>query len=251
MRALIVDDEAPARDRIAMMLADYPDVVISGQSANGPDAVEAIGLVKPDVVFLDVQMPEMNGFEVVDAVGIENLKALVFVTAYDQYALKAFDARALDYLLKPFTAARFAETVTRVRRTLSGEMALELRRVGDVLSDVLPPLRERRLAARDGDRVVFLRLGEIEWIEGARNYVELHAVGRTLSVRGTLKAMTERLAAAGFKRISHSVILNAGRIHAIERRENAGFVITMESGQQLETSRAYESGLRELLRLFP
>jgi two-component system LytT family response regulator len=139
MRALIVDDEAPARDRIAMMLADYPDVVISGQSANGPDAVEAIGLLKPDVVFLDVQMPEMNGFEVVDAVGIENLKALVFVTAYDQYALKAFDARALDYLLKPFTAARFAETVTRVRRTLSGEMALELRRVGDVLSDVLPP----------------------------------------------------------------------------------------------------------------
>jgi two-component system LytT family response regulator len=251
MRALIVDDEAPARDRIAMMLADYPDVVISGQSANGPDAVEAIGLVKPDVVFLDVQMPEMNGFEVVDAVGIGNLKALVFVTAYDQYALKAFDARALDYLLKPFTAARFAETVTRVRRTLSGEMALELRRVGDVLSDVLPPLRERRLAARDGDRVVFLRLGEIEWIEGARNYVELHAVGRTLSVRGTLKAMTERLAAAGFKRISHSVILNAGRIHAIERREHAGFVITMESGRQLETSRAYESGLRELLRLFP
>jgi two-component system LytT family response regulator len=251
MRAFIVDDEAPARDRIAMLLADYPDVVISGQSANGPDAVEAIALVKPDVVFLDVQMPEMNGFEVVDAVGIENLKALVFVTAYDQYALKAFDARALDYLLKPFTAARFAETVTRVRRTLSGEMALELRRVGDVLSDVLPPLRERRLAARDGDRVVFLRLGEIEWIEGARNFVELHAVGRTLSVRGTLKAMTERLAAAGFKRISHSVILNAGRIHAIERREHAGFVITMESGRQLETSRAYESGLRELLRLFP
>jgi two-component system LytT family response regulator len=251
IRALIVDDEAPARQRIRAMLADHSGFEVAGESANGPDAIESIERLKPDVVFLDVQMPEMSGFEVVDAAGVDALQALVFVTAYDHYALKAFDARALDYLLKPFTAARFADTISRVRRTLDGASPRERQRVGDVLADVLPPMRDRRVTARDGERVVFVRLGEIEWMEGARNNVELHVGGRTLTVRGTLKSMTTRLAAAGFTRISHSVILNGDRIQSIERRDPAGFVVTMDSGHRLESSRGYDAALRELLRLSP
>lgn len=251
IRTIIVDDEAPARRRVATMLGDHSGFEVVGECANGPDAVENIVSIKPDVVFLDVQMPEMSGFEVVDAIGPDAVRSLVFVTAYDQYALQAFDARAIDYLLKPFTAARFAETLDRVRKALAGEEALESRqRIGGVLEDVLPPLRERRIAARDGDRVVFVRIADVEWIESARNYLTLHSPGRSLTVRGTLKATATRLAPAGFIRVSHSAIVNSERIRAIEHVEG-GFSITMESGETVGSSRGYEAAIHQLLRLFP
>jgi two-component system, LytTR family, response regulator len=252
IRTLIVDDEEPARRRLVTMLGDHTGFEVIGECANGPEAVEEIASQEPDLLFLDVQMPEMNGFEVVDAVGPDAVRSLVFVTAYDQYALQAFDARAIDYLLKPFTAVRFSETLDRVRRVLAGEAALDVQqRIGGVLEDVLPPLRERRIAARDGSRVVFVRVADVDWISGARNYVELHSQGRTLIVRATLKATATRLAAAGFQRISHSVIVNSDRIRAIERDQDSGFSIMMESGETLQTSTGYESELRDLLRLFP
>ena len=149
LRTLIVDDEPAARQGIRVLLAGDPEIEIIGECADGLTAAQAIRDDPPDLLFLDVQMPEMNGFEVLDAVGPDAVRSLVFVTAYDQYALKAFDARALDYLLKPFTAARFGETVERARRALAGEAALDMQqRIGSVLEEVLPPLRDRRIAAR-------------------------------------------------------------------------------------------------------
>ena len=248
IRALIVDDEGPARARIAALLGEHQGFEIIGECDNGPDAVDAIVARRPDLVFLDVQMPEMSGFEVVDAVGVDVFRALVFVTAYDEFALRAFDARALDYLLKPFTNARFEETLERARRVLAGDAARDLhQRMGDVLDQLLPPIPERRIAARDGHRVVFLRLREIDWIEGAGNYVRLHAGGRALALRATLKATAQRLLGAGFRRIHHSVIVNGDRIRSVERLVAGGYRVTLESGTQLETSRAYEDQLSGLL----
>jgi two-component system, LytTR family, response regulator len=248
IRALIVDDEAPARARIATLLGEHRDFDLIGECANGPDAVDEIVAARPDVVFLDVQMPEMSGFEVVDAVGPDAIRALVFVTAYDEYALRAFDARAVDYLLKPFTTARFEQTLARARRVVAGDAARELQeRVGLALEDLLPPVRERRVVAREESRVVFLRVEEIDWIEGAGNYVLLHSGDRTVSLRSTLKATAQRLLGAGFRRIHHSVIVNVERIRSVERLHAGGYAVYLETGKRLETSRAFESSLTDLL----
>jgi two-component system LytT family response regulator len=248
LRVLIVDDEAPARERLAALLAEHPDVEVLGECSSGPEAVDAILERSPDLVFLDVQMPEMSGFEVVDAVGLDALRVLVFVTAYDEFALRAFEARALDYLLKPFTAARFAESLERARRVVGGEAARQAQsRVGDVLEQLLPPPPQRRLAARDGSRVVFLRLQEIDWIEGAGNYVRLHAGGRPFSLRSTLRATATRLHAAGFRRIHHSTIVNMDRIRSVQRAPQGGYTVTLEDGTTLETSRSYEESVARLL----
>jgi two-component system LytT family response regulator len=248
LRVLIVDDEAPARERLVALLAEQADIDIVSECASGPEAVEAILDHRPDLVLLDVQMPEMSGFEVMDAVGVHAVPALVFVTAYDEYALRAFEARALDYLLKPFTAARFADALSRARRLLEGDAARETRaRVGAVLEHLLPPLVQRRLAARDGSRVIFLRLHEIDWIEGAGNYVRLHAGGRTYSLRATLRATAQRLQAAGFRRIHHSTIVNTERIRTVERLPQGGYVVALEDGTRLETSRSYENSVGRLL----
>jgi two-component system LytT family response regulator len=248
LRALIVDDEAPARERVATLLADHDDVEVVAECANGPEAVDAITEHRPDLVFLDVQMPEMSGFEVVDAVGAGTIPVLVFVTAYDEFALRAFDARALDYLLKPFTAARFADALDRARRVTVADARRERHeRLGAVLAEVLPPLRDRRFAAHDGHRVVFLRYRDVDWIEGAGNYVRLHSAGRRLTLRGTLRATAARLAEAGFRRIHHSCIVNVERIRQVERLDGGAYQVILEDGTALETSRSYADQLTALL----
>jgi two-component system LytT family response regulator len=248
LEVLIVDDEPLARQRLQRLLRSEPDLTLLPACADGRSAVAAVREHRPDLMFLDVQMPEMSGFEVMDAVGVHAVPALVFVTAYDEYALRAFEARALDYLLKPFTAARFADALSRARRLLEGDAARETRsRVGAVLEHLLPPLVQRRLAARDGSRVVFLRLHEIDWIEGAGNYVRLHAGGRTYSVRATLRATAQRLQAAGFRRIHHSTIVNMERIRTVEHLPQGGYVVSLEDGTRLETSRSYANSVGRLL----
>jgi two-component system LytT family response regulator len=247
LRALIVDDEALARQRLADLLAEAPDIELVASSANGPDAVERILALQPDLVFLDVQMPEMSGFEVLDAVGVASIPALVFVTAHDAYALRAFESRALDYLLKPFTAARFVEALQRARRVLSGDAAIEQhRRTDELLAALLPPPAERRIAARDGQRIVFLQAREIDWIEGAGNYVRLRARGSAYRLRATLKQTAERLRAAGFRRISHSVIVNLDRVRAAERRPDGDYELVLGDGTRLTTSRSYAGGIVDL-----
>jgi two-component system LytT family response regulator len=248
LRTLVVDDDAPARERLITLLGEQSDIAIAGTCGNGPDAVDAIVSHRPDLVFLDVQMPEMSGFEVIDAVGVGAIPVLVFVTAWDAYALRAFEARAIDYLLKPFTGARFDEALQRVRRVLSGDHARQLhQQVEQLLGDVLPPPRERRLAARDGTRIVFLRLDEIDWIEGAGNYVRLYARGRHFAMRATLRQTSDRLRAAGFRRIHHSHIVNVERIASIEHQPGGDYVVVLETGTRLATSRAYTESVTSLL----
>jgi two-component system LytT family response regulator len=248
IRALIVDDEAPARERIAALLAGEPDVQVVAQCANGPDAVDAIAESQPNLVFLDIQMPEMSGFEVIDAVGAESIPALVFVTAYDAFTLRAFEVRAIDYLLKPFTASRFDEAMRRARRLVMGDAARDLRaEVGRLVREVLPPARDRRIAARAGGNIAFLKCSEIGWIEGAGNYVRLHAGGRVFTMRATLRQVAERLADAGFRRIHHSVIVNFDRVLTIERLERGEHQLTLDDGTRLETSRSYAVNLGDAL----
>jgi two-component system LytT family response regulator len=177
IRALIVDDEPLARERIRMLLADEPEIEVLAESANGTEAVRDIQRLVPDLVLLDVQMPELTGFEVLDRLDPARMPVIIFVTAYDQYALRAFEVCALDYLLKPFDRERFGRALARAR------MELDRKKSGQVNDRVLKLLSElgqgkkylEKLMIRDGGRVFFLRTDEIDWIEAAGNYVRLHS----------------------------------------------------------------------------
>ncbi len=201
IRALIVDDEPLARERIRMLLADEPEIEVLAESANGTEALRDIQRLVPDLVFLDVQMPELTGFEVLDRLDPARMPVIIFVTAYDQYALKAFEVCALDYLLKPFDRERFGRALARAR------VELDRKKSGQVNERVLKLLSElgqakkhlEKLMIRDGGRVFFLRADEIDWIEAAGNYVRLHVGKRRTSVprdhdeaRGSVKSGTLR-----------------------------------------------------------
>lgn len=251
IRTLIVDDEAPARHRLTTLLGEEADIEIVGECADGQSAVEHILRLAPDVLFLDVQMPEMSGFEVLDTVSSAAVPAVVFVTAYDEHAMGAFEAGAVDYLLKPFTSARMRETLARVRRMLAGDAARAAQHdLQALLSSVLPPASERRVAVRDGDRICILRSGEIERLEGAGNYVRVHARERTYLIRSTLRLIAERLRGAGFRRISHSTVVNTGRIRALDPLSRGAYRVLLDDGTAVRTSRSYADAVREILQSF-
>jgi two-component system LytT family response regulator len=245
IRTLIVDDEAPARRRVRTLLAREPDVELIGECADGPAAIDAIRVHHPDLLFLDVQMPEMNGFEVLRAVGADTVRAVVFVTAYDRYALDAFDAHALDYLLKPFANARFRDALDRARRVIAREQDMDARRqIEALLARAMPA--HARIAVRSGDRITFLRPEEIDWIEGAGNYVRLHAAGESHLVRDTLKGIAARLDARVFLRVHHSHIVNVERIRELRPWSHGEYIIVLTDGTRLASSRSYSDGLRRL-----
>jgi len=245
LRALVVDDEAPARKRLRDLIAAEPGVTLVGECDDGPSAVSAIRALGPDVLFLDVQMPEMSGFDVLEAVGLEAVPSVVFVTAHDTHALAAFDARAIDYLLKPFTKARFREALDRVRARgdrgagLTAEALLELLR-----TRVHPP---QRIAVKDGARVHLVRPAEIDWVESDGNYVRLHVGAVEHRTRGTLRDMADRLAAQGFVRIHQSYVVNVERIRELRPWSHGEVVVVLESGKALVSSRSYAGALRDLL----
>lgn len=245
--ALIVDDEPLARERIRSLLAKEPDIAIVAECADGEEAVAAIQQHAPDLLFLDVQMPEMNGFEVLDSLGAERLPVVIFVTAYDQHALKAFEAHALDYLLKPFKQSRFKQAVQRAREQLANQQA------GAVSQRLLELLGERkpeaahltRLAVRVNDRVIFVKTDEIDWIEAAGNYLVVHAGKESHIVRETMTALETKLAPGRFLRISRSTIVNADRIKELQPLFHGEHVVVLRDGKQLTMTR----GLREVQEL--
>lgn len=247
LRTLVVDDEAPARRRLRTLLAGESNVVLVGECPDGPAAVDAIAVLRPDLLFLDVQMPEMNGFDVLRAVGANAVPALVFVTAYDQYALQAFDAHALDYLLKPFTNTRFREMLERARRWVAahGEDRLH-RRLEDLLSSTTRAPRAR-IPVRSGDRVTLLDPSEIEWLEGAGNYVRIHTAGQQHLVRQTLRSLGERLDPGSFLRIHHSRIVNVDRVRELRAWGHGEYVVILKDGTRLQSSRTYAEALRRLV----
>lgn len=245
MRALLVDDEPLARQRIRQLLKDEPDVEVAGEAGNGMEAVKLIEELAPDLVFLDVQMPELDGFGVVEAVGEARMPATLFVTAYDQHAVRAFEVHALDYLLKPFDRERFHKALERVR-----EWRGRPGRDGQPLASLLADLRRERPApdrflVRSGDRYVLLKAAAIQWIEAEDNYVRLHVEGESHLMRQTMAGILERLDPRQFKRIHRSAIVNLDFVRELQSWTGGDMLVLMRDGTKLTLSRTYREPFSE------
>jgi two-component system, LytTR family, response regulator len=249
MRTLIVDDEPLARQRLRHLLADQADVEVVAECATGEQAIETVGALRPDLLFLDIQMPEVDGFGVMRAVGPGTVPVVIFVTAYDQFALRAFEAHALDYLLKPFDDERFEAALDRARTTIRQHRDGDLdRRMRALLQEVRPEREHlQRLSVRAGMRTVLVRTAEIDWIEAEGKYVRLYVGPRTHLVRDTLTRLEEALDPSVFRRIHRSTIVNLERVREIESLFQGDCVVVLQDGTRLNAGRAYRKNLDELV----
>jgi two-component system, LytTR family, response regulator len=236
LRAVIADDEPLARERVRSLLADEPDVEVVGEYSNGAQTLKAAQEQRPDLLFLDVQMPRLTGFEVLEALGPEPGPVVIFTTAHDEHAIRAFEVSALDYLLKPFTEARFKRALNRARE----EVADRSRRAPDQqITTLLNHVHKTvpgggRILVRSAERIVLLRPDEIDHAEAAGNYVVLHAGKERHIVRETTVAMESRLAPAGFMRISRSIIVNLARIREIQPLGPGQYSLILKNGVHLD-----------------
>ena len=248
IRTLIVDDEPLARERIRQLLHKEPDIEILGECADGRDAVAAIDKYKPDLVFLDVQMPELDGFGVLDQLERRVMPAIVFVTAYDQFALRAFEVHALDYLLKPFDSGRFKKALERARERIQRLPADDLsRRISELLADLKPAPKQNRLAIKSGGKVLVLKIDDIDWVEAADNYVNLHIGNESHLHRETMAALEARFPAEKFMRISRSTMVNIERIKELQPMFHGEYSVILRNGTRLTLSRGYREKLNQLL----
>jgi two-component system LytT family response regulator len=249
IRTLIVDDEPLARARIRALLQGEPDLTVVGECGDGGDAVAVLRAQQPDLVFLDVQMPVLDGFGVVEAIGPERLPALIFVTAHDRYALRAFEVHALDYLLKPFDRERFRQAVARARDRLA---RTDREAAGRQLLALLEEVRAarqapQRLVIKEDGRVFFIRLDDVDWIEAAGNYVRLHVGGAVHLLRETMTALEGRLPGEKFLRIHRSTIVQIDRIRELEPWFHGDYRVQLRDGTALTLSRGYRQKLQERL----
>jgi two-component system LytT family response regulator len=249
LRALIVDDEPPARDLIATLLRTEPDVEIVGQCANGREGVSAILRFEPDLVFLDVQMPGLDGFEVLANLRGAPMPQIVFVTAFDRHAIRAFQVNAIDYVLKPFEYERLGQAVQRVRDRISAQQDTAYR--GNVLR-LLDEQRRRatewdRIAVRETNRTVFIKPPEIDWAEAEGNYVRLHVGSNAYLLRETMNALEGRLADAKFVRISRSLLVNLERVREWQPLFHGDAVLILQDGRRLTATRAYRDRLDAII----
>jgi two-component system LytT family response regulator len=249
IRALIVDDEPLARQRICTLLEAEPDVQIVGECTDGRQAVAAIEKLRPDLMFLDVQMPALDGFGVLDAVDTDDLPIVIFVTAYDSYAIRAFEVHALDYLLKPFDRERFRKALERAREQFARQQnAGSRKQLRELLHDVKAERKPlERLVIKTAGRVFFLRADEIDWIEAAGNYLRLHVGSETHLLRETMNSVETRLDADKFMRIHRSTIVNIERIKELQPWFHGDYVVILRNGTQLPLSRSYRQKMHELL----
>lgn len=248
IRTIIVDDEPLARRGIAAQLKEEADIEIIAECGNGLDAVRLIEEQKPDLVFLDIQMPELDGFGVLKAIGRERLPAVVFVTAYDKYALRAFDVHALDYLLKPFDPERLTTALARARAQVERKDISDLSERLQSLIDDLKPNRKysERIVIKSAGRIFFLDVEEIDWVEAADNYVRLHAGRASHLLRETMNSIEKRLDPAQFMRVHRSTIINTRRIKELHALFHGEYEITLVDGTRLTTGRGYRERLQEL-----
>jgi two-component system, LytTR family, response regulator len=250
IRTLIVDDEPLARDGVRLHLEDHEDIEIIGECGGGEEAVRIIESERPDLVFLDIQMPGLDGFGVLEALGVERLPAVIFITAYDQFALRAFEAHALDYLLKPFEAERFDKALDRVRVQLRGQST-------DSMDDRLRSLvasfggKERfleRMVARTNGRILILRVDDVDWVEAAANYVRVHIGPKQYLVRETMTNLETRLDPERFLRIHRSIIVRKDRIKELEPLFQGDYSIILNDGTRLTSSRGYRDRIQHFLQ---
>ena len=247
LRAVIADDEPLARQRLRMLLQDIEWLEVVSEAKDGASATAAIQKLKPDLAFLDVEMPNGSGFDVIESVGAARMPFVVFVTAYDKYALKAFDVHAIDYLLKPFDRDRFRDALTRVRhqfeRVTGGELE---RRLLQLVQDLTPAQqRLERFVIKSGGRVFFVPTGEIDWIEAAGNYVKLHVGNDEHLFRETMNAIEAKLNPDAFFRIHRSHMVNVERIRELQPWFNGEYVVFLKNGTRLTLSRGYREKLQE------
>jgi len=226
---MVVDDEPLARSSLRVLLRRDPEIELVSECGSGKEALREIRARKPELVFLDVQMPECDGFDVLEQLGKDLPPALVFVTAYDQYALRAFEAGALDYLLKPFDNARFARALERAKERIA-------------LKDA--PRKIERLAIKNAGEMLFLKISEIDWIEAADYYVCLHAGARTHLLRRSMNEVEEELGTGAFCRIHRSAIVNLERVRRLEVSEEGGTDVVLGNGTRLRLSRRYKRQLQ-------
>jgi two-component system, LytTR family, response regulator len=228
IRALVVDDEPPARRGIRVRLEQMGGVLVVGECSDGHQAVDAITRLVPDLVFLDVQMPGLSGFDVIDMVGAERMPVVIFVTAYSSHAIRAFEVQALDYVLKPIDTERLIRAVARARYRLGAR-------------------RDSRLIVRDRGRVVLLDPDAVTRIEADGDYIRVYASGTVYLVRETLRAMQAKLDGARFVRIHRSLIVQLRHVRQLEPQRNAEFIVTLTDGARVRASRRYSRCLHTLV----
>jgi len=263
LKTIIVDDEALARRGLKLRLSGRDDVDVVAEAKNGREALRLIAELKPDLVFLDIQMPGMDGFDLLRALPEKNMPVIVFVTAFDDYAIKAFEANALDYLLKPIEDSRLAEALDRVNGNLDQRRALKhkkslLKLVGDVTGKPLASMEElnargvdrlknkevRKLAIKDGSTTTWIPQDKIEWIDAAGDYMCVHAEGETLIMRMTMKMLEKSLDSDYLQRIHRSTIVNINKVTGMRAHINGEYFLTLEGGNTVKLSRTYKDKLR-------
>jgi len=249
IRTLVADDQPIARQRILALLSDEPDIEVIAEAASGLEAVDAVRRLAPDLVFLDMQMPELDGFGVIEAVGPERMPPTIFVTAYDEYAIQAFEVHALDYLLKPFGRGRFQKALMRARQQLERDRAEALaRRLVALVEELRTPRRAgERLMVRAGGRVVFVDTEQIDWVEAEGNYARLHVGQESYLLRETMANLMERLGHQRFFRIHRSRIVNLDRIRELRLAAGGDYEVVLKNGMRLALSRLYKDSLQERL----
>jgi two-component system LytT family response regulator len=253
IRTIIADDERLARRKLRILLGSEPQVEVVAECPNGRQTVSAIRSFRPDILLLDIQMPDLNGFDVLSEISSDEMPQVIFTSAYDQYAIRAFEARALDYLLKPFDQDRLHAAIERasleIRKSRDQEFT---NRVLELLSTVKSqkkptPEFEDRLAIRTNGRVVFLNLDEIHWVEAAANYVRLNTAKDSYLFRETISRISDRLNPADFVRIHRSMIVNVRRIKELIPVNSGEYVVVLNSGKELSCSRGYRANLQHLI----
>ena len=250
IRVLVADDELPARQRLIDLLQRDEQIASIAEAADGETAVEMIQSLHPDVLFLDVQMPELDGLGVIDAVGAAQMPLTVFVTAYDQHAIRAFEANALDYLLKPFSDERFESTMARVKSRLDERSLREFgQRVMKMVSSApaAPERRLDRLVVKSGGTTRFIRVIDIDWIEAAGVYVTLHVGGKELLYRAALNDLAEKLDPRRFVRVHRSALINIESVLQLEPISHGEFEAVLRDGSRTRVSRTYRGQLEKRL----
>lgn len=263
LQALIVDDEALARRGLNHRLKSIAGVKVTGEATNGREAVRKIREMQPDLVFLDIQMPGMNGFDVIRELQSEDLPAILFVTAYDEFAIDAFEVNAVDYLLKPIDDQRLRQALDKVRNRLGRRRAqaqknMLLKLVGDITGQPVSSLDElkqkglegmkrkesKKLAIRDAGKTTWVRQEDIDWVDAAGDYMCVHALGETHIMRKTMKELDTELDADFLQRIHRSTIVNVRRVKSMQSHINGEFFLTLDSGHTVKLSRTYKDKLK-------
>lgn len=250
MRTIIADDESLARKKLRLMLDSEPEIEIIAECDNGESTVRALTTRETDLLMLDVQMPDMDGFEVLRSISPDRMPMVIFTTAYDRHAVRAFEAHALDYLLKPFDYERLHQAVSRARTELLRAHDRDAtERVLNYLSERVsgPDKRSRRVVIKAGGRIVFLSFDEIDWIEAAANYVKINAEKHSYVLREGIGRIADRLDPAQFIRIHRSIVVNVDKIKELQPVNSGEYIVVLKNGKELSCSRGYRAGLQRFI----